>query len=68
MIEDKEFDGMNGLEQDRTCEFWLTDKWANGYCRIVGKSHVCHFSEQSNKKCPIMVAYREGQKYILNKI
>ena len=62
MIEDKTFDGMNGLEHDRTCSFWLTDKRANGYCRIVGKSHVCHYSEQSNKKCPIMVAYREGQK------
>ena len=61
MIEDKTFDRMNSLEHDRTCEFWLTSKWANGYCRIVGKSHVCHFSEQCNRECPIIVAYREGQ-------
>lgn len=60
MKEDKDFHDMISLERERTCEFWLTDKYAMGYCRIVPE-RKCHYSAQDYCfKCEIFKAYNEG--------
>ena len=62
MIEDKDEDFKIELEQRRTCEFWLTDYYGVGYCRIVGKEHKCHYSKQSEpENCPVMISFNEGK-------
>lgn len=64
MINDKNHSDMNSLERDRTCEFWLTNSWANGFCRIISECYTCHYSEQKKPNCPIVLGYIEGQKQL----
>lgn len=49
MIKDKKTCDKNSLERDRSCKFWLTDEWANGFCRIINECYVCHYSEQKSQ-------------------
>ena len=50
-IEEGIHDG--GLEEQKSCDYWRSPKWANGFCSLTGLE--CHYSEN----CEAMIRIKK---------